>query len=84
MEVKDQRYKIHLTEIIILRLRKPPKYPGTQYQVQNSIQTKKNQKHIKNEEDELVVKDYPKIKKPSTPNQNLNHQIVLVANEIVG
>ena len=35
VEVKDHRYKIHPTEIIILRKRDPPTSLRTQYQVQN-------------------------------------------------
>ena len=36
----------------------------TQYQVKNETQIKKNQKVIKNDNDELVVKNYPKSKQP--------------------
>ena len=39
----------------------------TQYQVQNETQIGKNQKVIKNDNDELVVKNYPK-------NKQLNNQ----------
>ena len=64
LEVKDHRYKIHQTENIILRLRDPPKYLRTQYQVQNNTQIRKNQKVNKNDNDELVVKNYLKKKQP--------------------
>ena len=62
VEVKDYRYKIHPTENIILRKRDPPKYLRTQYQVQNETQIWRNQKFIKNENDQLIVKNYPKNK----------------------
>ena len=62
VEVKDHRYKIHPTENIILRLRDEPKSLRTQYQAQNNTRIRKNQKIIKNDNDELIVKDYPKNK----------------------
>ena len=55
-EVKDHRYKIHPTENIILRKRDPPTSFRTQYQVQNETQIRKNQKVIKSENNQLVVK----------------------------
>ena len=36
----------------------------TQYQVQNETQIRRNQKVIKNDNDELIVKNYPKNKQP--------------------
>ena len=84
VEVKDHRYKIHPTENIILRKRDHPTSLRTQYQVQNETQIRKNQKVIKNGNDELIVKNYPKINKQLFNNKNLNHQIVLLANEIMG
>ena len=62
VEVKDHRYKIHPTENIILRKRDPPISLRTQYQVQNETQIRKNQKGIKNDNNQLVVKNYPKNK----------------------
>ena len=62
VEVKDHRYKIHPTENIILRLRDEPNSLRTQYQVQNETQIRKNQKVIKNDNNQLVVKNYPKNK----------------------
>ena len=64
VEVKDHRYKIHPTENIISRLRDEPKSLRTQYQVQNETQIRRNQKVIKNDNDQLVVKNYPKNKQP--------------------
>ena len=64
VEVNDHRYKIHPTENIILRLRDEPKSLRTQYQVQNETQIRRNQKVIKNDNDELLVKNYPKNKQP--------------------
>ena len=69
VEVKDHRYKIHPTEIIILRKRDPPTPLRTQYQVQNGIQIRRNQKVIKNDNDQLVVKNYRKNKQPIFPKQ---------------
>ena len=62
VEVKDHRYEIHPTENIILRLRDPPKALRTQYRVQNETQIRKNQKVIKNDSNELKVKNYPENK----------------------
>ena len=62
VEVKDHRYKIHPTENIILRKREQPQSLRTQYQVQNETQIRKNQKVVKNNNDELIVKSYPKNK----------------------
>ena len=69
IEVKDHRYKIHPTENIILRKRDPPTSLRTQYQVQNETQIRKNQKVIKNDNDELIVKNYPKNKQSIVPQQ---------------
>ena len=64
MEVKDHRYRIHPTENIILRKRDPPKTLRTQYQVQNDTQIRRNQKVIKNDNEQLVIKNYSKNKQP--------------------
>ena len=64
VEVKDHRYRIHPTENVILRFRDEPKSLRTQYQVQNNTQIRKNQKVIKNENDEIIVEKYPKNKQP--------------------
>ena len=64
VEVKDHRYRIHPTENIILRHRDEPKSLRTQYQVQNETLIRRNQKVIKNDNDELIVKNYPKNKQP--------------------
>ena len=84
VEVKDHRYRIHPTENNILRKRDPPKSLRTQYQVQNETQIRKNQKVIKNYNNQLVVKNYPKKNNQSFNNEKLNHQIVLLANKILG
>ena len=62
VEVKDKRYLIHPTGIFILRLRDPPKSLRNQYQVQNEREIRKNQKVFKNDNDEWIVKHYPKKK----------------------
>ena len=64
VEVKDHQYRIHRTENIEIRLRNPVKSPTTQYQVQNDTQIGKNQKVFRNDNNELVVKNYPKKKQP--------------------
>ena len=80
--MKDQRYRIHPTENVILGLRDLPKCLGTQYQVQNDNHFRKYQKVIKNDNDELEVENYLKKNNQSFNNQNLNHQIVLPAKKI--
>ena len=65
VEAKNHRYKIHPTEKTILRLRDGPKSLRTKYQVQNNTQIRKDQKVIKNDNDELMVKNYPKKKQPT-------------------
>ena len=62
VEVKDHRYKIHPTENIILRKGDPPTSLKTQYQTQNETQIRKSQKNIRNDKDQLVVKNYSKNK----------------------
>ena len=62
VEVKDHRFEIHPTENIILRKRDEPKSLRTRYQVQNETKIRKNQKVIKNDNEELIVKNYPKNK----------------------
>ena len=60
LEVKDHRYRIHPTEINILRLREEPKFIETQYPIQNETQIRKIQNVFKNDNDGLIVKNYPK------------------------
>ena len=55
VEVKDDSYKTHPTETLILRKRDTPKSSRTQYQVQNETQIRRNQKVIENDKDGLVV-----------------------------
>ena len=64
VEVKDHRYKIHPTENIILGLRDEPKSFRTEYQVQSETQIRKKQKVVKNDNNELLLKTYPKNKQP--------------------
>ena len=63
MEVKDQRYRIHPTENIILRKTDPPTSLRTQYQVQYNTQIRKNQKFVEIN-GKLEVKIYPKNNQP--------------------
>ena len=62
VEVKDHRYKIHPTEKFMLRFRDELIYLRTHNQVQNETQIRRSQKVIKNNYNELVVKNYPKNK----------------------
>ena len=62
VQVKDHRYKIHPTENKILRKRDPPTSLRKQYQVKNETQIRRNQNVNKNDNDQLVVKNYPKYK----------------------
>ena len=71
VEVKDHRYKIHPTENIILRKRDPPNSLRTQYQLQNETKIRRNQKVIKNDNDEIIVKNYPRNKKQPIIQQQL-------------
>ena len=64
VEVKDHRYKIHPTENIKLRRRDPPTSLRTQYQVQNETHITRNQKICKNNNNQLVVKNYPRNEQP--------------------
>ena len=69
VEVKDHRNIIHPTEKTILRFRDEPKSLRTQYQVRNCTHIKKNQNVIKDDNDELIVKSYPKNKKQTIQQQ---------------
>ena len=71
VEVKDHRYKIHPSENILLRKPDPPTSLRTQYQIQIETKIRRNQKVIKNDNDELIVKNYPKNKQqPIIQQQN--------------
>ena len=67
--MRDHRYKIHPTENRKLRKRDPPTSLRTQYQVQNATQIRRNHKVIKNDNDQLIVKTYPKNKQPINQQQ---------------
>ena len=75
VEVKDHRYKIHPTENIILRKRDPPKSLATQYQVKNHTKIRANQKVIRNDNNQLIVKNYPKNKQPIIQQQKFKPPI---------
>ena len=64
VEAKDHRYKIHPTKNILLRKRDEPKCLRTQYQVQNNTQMRRNRKVIRNDNNQLIVKNYPKNNQP--------------------
>ena len=66
VEVEDHRYNFHRTENILLGLRDETKSFRTQYQVQNNTQIRKNQKVIRDDKNELVVRNYPKNKQSIT------------------
>ena len=83
VKVKDKRYRIPPTENLILRLRKKPISLRTWYQVQNDTQSRKNQKLIRNDKDELIIKNCSKKNNRLFNNQNLNnHLFVLVVSKI--
>ena len=56
VEVKDHRYKVLPNENNIIRKRDPPTSLRTQYHVQNETQIRRNQKIVKNINNQLVVK----------------------------
>ena len=66
VEVKDHRYKFHPTENIILRKRDPTAPLRIQYQVKNQTQIRTNQRVIRNDDNQLIVKKYPKNKNKQT------------------
>ena len=69
VEVRDHPYKIDPTENIILHKRDPPTSLRTRYQVQNNTQIRRNQKVNKNDNNEIIVKNYPKNKQPIVQQQ---------------
>ena len=71
-EINDQRYRIHPSENVPLRLRDELKSLGTRNQVQNETQIRENQKVNKNNNDELVVINYPKNKQPNIQQRKSN------------
>ena len=81
VEVKDHRRLNHPTENIILRKRDPPTSLRTQYQVQNETQFRREQKVIKNDNNQLVVKNYLKNKQPIIQQ---DYQVVHLVREIGG
>ena len=62
VEVNDKRYRLHPTENNISPKRDQPTSPRTQYRNQNETRIRINQNVIKNDNDQLVVKNYPKNK----------------------
>ena len=66
VEVKDHRYRIQPTESFIIRKRDPPISLRTQYHVQKETHIRRNQKVIKNDNNQLVVKNYPKNNQPNS------------------
>ena len=60
--MEDHRYRIHPTEKNILGKRDPPTSLRTQYQVHSETQIRRNQKVIKNDNDQFLVRNYPKNK----------------------
>ena len=74
-EVKDKTYLIHPTESNFLRRRDPTKSLRTQYQVQIETQIRKSQKVIRNINNELMVKNYPKNKQPIQEQQTIKPPI---------
>ena len=73
--MKDPRDIIHPTENIILRKRNPPASLRTQYQVQNETQIRKYQKVIKNDNNQLAVRSYPKNNQPNSQQPIIQKQL---------
>ena len=71
-EVKDHRYRIHPNGDIILRKRGPPKSLTTQYQVKNNTKIRTNQKVIRNDDNQLIVKNYSENRQPIIQQQNFD------------
>ena len=82
--MKDHRYNIHPTETIILRERDPPTSVRTQYQVQNDTQIRRNLKIVKNDNDELIIKNYLENKQPIIQQQHFKPSNCLPVNKICG
>ena len=61
-EAKDKSYVILANGDIILRERARPKFLRTQYPNIDDTKSRRNQKVIKNGNDDLEVKSYPKNK----------------------
>ena len=72
VELKNHRHKIQPTENITLRKRDLRKSLRTQYQVQNETHSWKNQKVNRDDNNELIIKNYP------------DHGIVLVVSKKIG
>ena len=64
LKKKDERYLIHPTENIPLRLRDPPNALRTHYHLQKETEIRKNQKVMRECNNELIVKNYPKNNQP--------------------
>ena len=73
--MKDHRFIIHPTENVILRKRYPQTSLRTQYQVQNETQIRKNQKVIKNDNNQLVFKNCPKNNQPNSQQPIIQKQL---------
>ena len=82
--MKDKRCFLHPTENIKSRKRDPPLSLRFQYQVQKETQVSKKQKVNRVDNDDLVLKNYPKNKQPIFQQPKLNHQTEVPANEIIG
>ena len=72
VEVKDKRYSIHPSEKIILKLRDPPQSLRIQYRAQRETEIKRNQKVLKKDNDEMIVKNYLKKKKANIQQPKYN------------
>ena len=64
VEVKDHRYIIHPTEKIILRKRNAPTTLELNIKFKKKLRLEKKQKVIKIDNDQLLVKNFPKNKQP--------------------
>ena len=58
VEVKDKGYIFNANETNLLKIRDQPKSLRTKHQVQNETEIRKNHKVIKNDNSELLVKNF--------------------------
>ena len=72
VKVKGHCCMIHPTESRFLQKRDPPLALRTQYRSQNNTQFRRVQQVIKNDNDDLVVKNYPKKKQPNIQQRQIN------------
>ena len=81
VEVKDHLCRIHPTANFLIVLRDKPKSLRKQYSVQNNTQITKNQKGVKKDNNELIVKKYPINKQPIIQKQKIKQSKYLTCEQ---